>query len=413
MKRPLATAIKLLIFVGLASFGGYRIWQAYQISASPKEGKKKGFGGGVKVVTVNVGKVETAPVREEILITGSLKPKEQVDVTAKATGRVEKLPVQVGDTVKRGDLVAELEDAELQQQIKRAMAARGVVQATMAQRRAELAKAEADLKRSETLLTDGLISNQDHEARRTSLQVVQAQLELARAQDQQAVADITELQIQLAQRRIYAPMDSHVAQRFVDIGALVSPSTPIVRLVNLSTMVTMANVPEREVAKIRVGAPAKVNVDAFGEQTFSARVSRVSPVLDAATRSALVEVEIPNAQAHLKAEMFARVTLDLSSTRMAVVIPREALVYRGQQAGVYVVQERKPVFRPIETGLTQGEKVEVLAELPPGTTIVTRGATMIAEGDQIRVVGGDGAPRGRPTSGDVPDRKARAARQSD
>jgi RND family efflux transporter MFP subunit len=158
---------------------------------------------------------------------------------------------------------------------------------------------------------------------------------------------------------------------------------------------------------------AKVNVDAFGEQTFTARVSRISPVLDAATRSGMVEVEIPNVNGHLKAEMFARVTLDLSSTRMATVIPREALVYRGQQPGVYLVQDRRPVFKPIETGLSQGDKVEVLAELTPGMIIVTRGATMIAEGDQIRVVGGDGPARGKPVSGDPTDRKTRVARNGE
>jgi HlyD family secretion protein len=425
VKHPVATAIKLLLFLGLASFGGYRIWVAYQVAgeAAAKQQKKKGAGG-VKVVSVNVGKVETAAVREEILITGSLKPKEQVDVTGKATGRLERLVVQVGDFAKKGDLIAALEDAELQQQIKRAIAAQGVVRATMAQRRAELARAEADVKRAEILLSDGLISRQEHESQRTNLQVVQAQVELAKAQEEQANADLNELRIQLEQRSVYAPMSSFVAQRFVDVGALVSPSTPIVRLVNLATMVTIANVPEREVAKLRPGALAKVHVDAFGEQVFSARVSRISPVLDAATRSAMVEVEIPNPEARLKAEMFARVTLDLSSTRQAVVIPREALVYRGQQAGVYLLESRKPVFRPIDTGLTQGDKVEVLAELKPGTEIVTRGATMLAEGDQIRVVGGSGGERGgeprkakgkggRPMSSEAQMRKSQAARRAE
>jgi membrane fusion protein (multidrug efflux system) len=387
VKRPVATAIKLLVFLGLAAFGGYRIWLAYQVSGDPTaKQKKKGFGG-VKTVSVNVGRVETAAVREEILITGSLKPKEQVDITAKATGRIEKLTVQIGDFVKRGDMIAALEDAELQQQIKRAMAAQGVVQATMAQRRAELSRAEAELKRAEILLSDGLISRQDYDAQRTNLQVVQAQLELAKAQEQQTEADINELRIQLEQRIIYAPMGSFVAQRFVDQGALVSPATPIVRLVNLATMVTLASVPEREMGKLRVGAPAKVNVDALSDQTFSAQMSRISPVLDAATRSALVEVEIPNPDSRLKAEMFARVTLDLSTTRQALVVPREALVYRGQQAGVYIVEQKRPVFRPIDTGLMQGDKVEILTELRPGAEIVTRGATMLAEGDQIRVVG--------------------------
>ena len=404
----LRSVVKLVIFGGLAVFLGYRVFLAYRTAQAPAAAAAKKGGG--KVVSVSVGRPETAAVREEILITGSLKPKQQVDVTAKATGRIEKLIFQVGDIVKKDDLIAVLEDAELQQQIKRATAARGVVRATMAQRRAEMAMASADLKRAETLLDGGLLSRQDYEAKKTGLQVVEAQLELAKAQEQQAEADLNELNIQLAQRRIFAPMNSVVAQRFVDVGALVNASAPIVRLVDLSTMVTIANVPERDVGKLRVGAPAKVNVDAYGEQAFSARVSRVSPVMDVATRSAMVEVEIPNRDGRLKAEMFARVSLDLSSTRMAVVIPREALVYRGQQPGVYVMQAKKPMFRNIEPGLTQGDKIEVLSNLGLDETIVTRGATMLADGDTVRIVEDGSPPRPRSREASV---KTQAARRSE
>jgi RND family efflux transporter MFP subunit len=223
---------------------------------------------------------------------------------------------------------------------------------------------------------------------------------LANAQVQQAQAELKELQIRLEQSKIHSPMNAHVARRYVDVGALVNPSTPIVSLVNLSVMVTAANVPEREVSKLRPGNQAKVQVDAFRDRVFEGRVARISPVLDAATRSALVEVEIPNPDWGLKAEMFARVMLDLASTRPAVLIPREALVYRGTQPGVYIVQSNRPVFRNIETGLTEGDQVEVLANLEPGTSIVTRGATMLTEGDQIRVAGAAGkGSRGKTANG--------------
>jgi hypothetical protein len=96
----------------------------------------------------------------------------------------------------------------------------------------------------------------------------------------------------------------------------------------------------------------------------------------------------------LKAEMFARIRLDLGSTREATLIPRDGLVYRGQQPGVYVVEGDRPVFRAIETGMTREDQVEVLANLDAGTTIVGRGATMIREGDLIRAAGaGEGAGR--------------------
>jgi multidrug efflux pump subunit AcrA (membrane-fusion protein) len=112
---------------------------------------------------------------------------------------------------------------------------------------------------------------------------------------------------------------------------------------------------------------------------------------------------MPNPSGALKAEMFARVNLDISTTRHAVLVPRDALVYRGDQAGVYVLVEQKPVFRAVQTGTAQGGEVEVTANLPSGTTVINRGAAMLQEGDQIRIVRAEDAeltkPRSRDSSG--------------
>jgi HlyD family secretion protein len=372
-----------LVLAGVGAGAAYQIREAYQKKALA--GKKSKKGGGGRMVTITVERARTGLVNEEILITGALRPKEQVDVMPQATGRITTLKWQVGDTVNRGALIAELEDAELRQQVNRARAALEVTRASLAQRQAELENAKADIRRAQNLHEQKLIARQEFESRQTAFRVVEAQVQFTRAQERQAQAELNELQIRLAQSKIYAPMAGVIARRYVDVGALVNPSNPIVNLVNLSTMVTMANVPEREIGKLRVGTRALVHVDAFGEQRFTGRIARIAPVLDPATRTATVEVEIPNPTGGLKAEMFARVTLDLATQRQAVLIPREALVYRGQQAGVYVMQDQRPIFRTIETGLTRGDDVEVLANLQPGATIVTRGATMLNEGDQVRI----------------------------
>jgi RND family efflux transporter MFP subunit len=243
-------------------------------------------------------------------------------------------------------------------------------------------------------LKDGLISPQDFAAIKTRLDVLDAQVQLAEAQMQQAEAELRELKIRLEQTKIYSPMNGAIAARRVDEGALVSPNTPILDIVNLSTMKTQANVPERNIGKLRVGNQAIVRVDAIPDETFTGRVARIAPVLDAATRTALIEIDILNPGNRLKAEMFARIELDLGTMRNATLIPREGLVYRGQQPGVYVVDGDRPVFRAIETGLTRDENVEVLANLDAGTTIVGRGATMLREGDRIATGGGPGGKKG-------------------
>lgn len=406
MRKIIRISIFVLV-VGAIAFGAWYYKQsalrAKQAAAPagprPSGGGPPGPGGRPsmiprsQIVTVSAVRAELGAVREKLALTGALKPKEQVDVTPKSTGRLQRIHFHVGDAVQAGALIAELERDELEQQVRRSEAAIGVARAALSQRTAELSNAEAQLGRAERLRADGLISPQDYEAQKTQTEVIRAQVKLAQAQMEQAEAELRELKIRLEQTRVYSPMNGHIAVRYVDVGALLSPSTPIVRVVNLSTMVTAASVPERDVGKLRVGNRAVVRVDAFGDREFTGRVARISPVLDAATRTANIEIEIPNPNGLLKAEMFARVELDLETTRQAVLIPREALVYRGTQAGVYLINNDRPDFRPIETGLTQGDRVEVLANLAPGTLLVGKGATMIAEGDRIRLAG-EGADAG-------------------
>jgi RND family efflux transporter MFP subunit len=404
-KRSLA----ILIGAGLVFVAGWRIYEIKQEQANPKSKKKKG--GGARVVSVDLTESEVGQVREELLLTGALKPKEQVNVTPQATGRVQETYFRVGDLVTKGDLIAELEDDELQQQVRRAEAAIGVTMASLTQREAEFKNAQATLQRSEDLFKDGLISPQEFEQQKTSVAVFEAQTKLAEAQKTQSEAELRELNIRLAQTKIYAPMSGAVAQRYVDIGALVNPNTPLIQIVNLSTMVTLGNVPERSIGKLRVGNEAIVTVDAIPDEPFKGHVARISPVLDAATRSALIEIDIPNSNRVLKAEMFARIRLDLGSMRAATLIPRDGLVYRGQQPGVYVVEGDRPVFRAIETGMTREDQVEVLANLEAGTTIVGRGATMIREGDRVRAAGaGEGPGREQGTRAGGSEEQRRSAR---
>jgi RND family efflux transporter MFP subunit len=379
-------ALVVLAVVAAGVFFAQRVQQtsAQQAEAAKKGGKK----GAARIVTVSVAEARTGQVRQELLLTGALRPKEQVEVTAKAMGRVDRLRFQLGDAVKKGEMIAELEDGELQQQVSRARAALAVARAATKQRQAELESSKANFGRAESLMKSGLIPASDFESRRTAWEVVQAQVELARAQEGQAQAEIRELEIRLAQTKVYAPMDGLVARRHIDQGTIVTPSMPILTLVNLSTMVTMAGVPEQDVGRLRVGGRARVEVDAYGEQAFEGRVARIGPVLDPATRSATVEVEIANADGRLKAEMFARVTLDMGATRAAVIIPRDGLVYRGSQPGVFLIERSRSTFHAIETGQTMGSDVEVLANLAPGTRIATRGSAMLREGDQVKIVEG-------------------------
>jgi len=398
--------IWIVVGAGLLFFTGMRIYEIQEKQAGPSA-KKKTAGG--RVVTVAITEARTGELKDVLILTGALKPKEQVDVTAKVTGRLVSLNFRIGDAIQQGALIAELEDNEVQQQVNRATAALSVSRATLQQRQAEKKNANAELSRAQSLLDDGLISPQDFATSETQLEVVDAQVEFARAQIDQSKAELREFKIRLEQTKIYAPLSGFVATRFVDVGALISPTTPLLRIVNLSTMVTLANVPERHIGRLRVGNSAQIEVDAIPGETFNGRVARIAPVLDAATRTALVEIDVPNPENLFKAEMFVRIRLDTGSLREAVLIPREGLVYKGTQPGVYLVEGDRPVFRAIETGLTREDNVEVLANLEAGVKIVGRGATILEDGDRIKAAGPAGGVEPAAKNEDAPAKQSENA----
>jgi RND family efflux transporter MFP subunit len=398
--------IWIVVGAGLLFFTGMRIYEIQEKQAG-SSAKKKTAGG--RVVTVAITEARTGELKDVLLLTGALKPKEQVDVTAKVTGRLVSLNFRIGDAIQQGALIAELEDDEVQQQVNRATAALSVSRATLQQRQAEKKNANAELSRAQSLLDDGLISPQDFATSETQLEVVDAQVEFARAQIDQSKAELREFKIRLEQTKIYAPLSGFVATRFVDVGALISPTTPLLRIVNLSTMVTLANVPERHIGRLRVGNSAQIEVDAIPGETFNGRVARIAPVLDAATRTALVEIDVPNPGNLFKAEMFVRIRLDTGSLREAVLIPREGLVYKGTQPGVYLVEGDRPVFRAIETGLTREDNVEVLANLEAGVKIVGRGATILEDGDRIKAAGPAGGVEPAAKNEDAPAKQSENA----
>jgi RND family efflux transporter MFP subunit len=336
---------------------------------------------------------ERGTIGEKIILTGALKAKDHVDVTPKASGRVTQIKVDTGHNVARGALLAVIEDAEIQQQVERSRASIAVGAASVAQRQAELNNAKADLDRQQRLLDSGLISRQQFEAAQTRYEVIKSQLDLAVAQRRQAEAEQRELKIQQGQTRVYSPMAGAVAKRHVDVGAMVNPSVPIVTVVSLGTMVIQANAPERDIARIQHGVAATVTLDSLPGEQYEGRVMRISPLLDPATRNGIVEIEIANRNGVLKGEMFARAELDLTSTRQTTLIPRDALVYRGEQPGVYTIENETAKFRNVETGLTEGEKVEVLSGLKEGETVVTRGANLLKDGDRVRMMGAQPAGR--------------------
>jgi len=381
MNRKLVLA-GVFLLAGLIAFRLYQEWPADDAAASFQV-PPGGFGR-----SVNSAVAEYGAVSEAVTLVGSLRAQEQVDVNPRVSGRVKTVLVDIGDRVQAGDLLAEIEDDELLQQLQQSDAALDVNRAMVEQRVLELRNQEVNLERARGLQDSGLMSAEELEQAQTRFDVAQAQVNLARAQQGQSEASHRELQIRHDQMSITAPMSGFVGRRWIDRGASVNSNTPIVTIVNLTTLELVAAVPEREVAKVETGASGTVYVDALPGEHFVGRVARISPLLDPQTRTAQVEVVVANTDGRLRAEMFARVELSLGSNREALRIPRQALVVRGQDEGVFVLRDEVAYFTEIRTGLAEADWIEVTAGLDPGDTVATMGANLLRDGDPVQIIGG-------------------------
>jgi RND family efflux transporter MFP subunit len=393
----------LIIALGCAGLVGFRAYNAYKAKAAEpaaggvRESKSSGRGGGVALIRVPL--VDTAiasegSLEDKVSLVGSLRPIAEVQVMSKIAGRVEKVLVDVGDFVQAGQLLAQVEDREIQQQIQEAEASLSVARASIRGREAELANVIRQVKRFRELHEQNLIARQDLDDLITKQQSAEAQLELGKAQASQAEANLNQFKINLDNTRSNAPMDGFVGRRNIHPGALVAINTPIVNLVDLRTLRMVINVVERDIVRVNKGVTAEVSVDAFPGRTFAGKVLRVSPVMDAATRTGEVEIHVSNPGNMLRAEMFARVTLDLGTNRRGILVPREALVYKGDQSGVFTLEGSVARFRPVEPGLTQQASVEIVQGLKVGEKVVAMGASLLKDGDQVRLKG-EGPPPGR------------------
>ena len=371
--------IVILTVAVLTVFLGYRVNQALKQQAKPAAAPR------VAMPTVEISKVRLGPLNEKVFLVGALKPVAQVDVVSKMTGRIDQLNAEIGDWVRKGTLIAKVDEDEVRQQVNRAAAALEVAKASLSQKQTDLEILKKELDRTVELHENQLIPRRDLDTAEARYRGAIAQEKLAEAQIDQAQAELRELRVRLDNTRILAPISGLVGKRHLDNGALVNPSMPVVSLVDLSTMVMEINAPEKDLVKIRAGLEANIVLDAYPEQKFKGRVIRLSPILDPATRTGSVEIEVPNPKMMLKAEMFARVELDLGTRHNTLLVPREALVSHDQQRGVFKLQDDIARFQPVDAGVTQGGDVEVISGLKEGEAVITLGVNLVKNGDKVQL----------------------------
>jgi RND family efflux transporter MFP subunit len=358
-------------------------------------------------LTVELGTSARGPMADVITVVGSLEGEASVEVSSKVNGRLEDVTVRIGDRVAKGAVLARVEAREIQEQVNQAQASFEVARATVRQREADLKFAQTNLDRSRSLFERQLLPRQTMDDADARHQSAQAQLELAKAQFNQAQSRMDELKITLSATEIRSPVNGFVGKRLLDPGAFVSSNTTVVSMVQIDRVRLVANVVEKDLRRVRVGSAADVEVDAFPGEIFRGSVARVAPVLDPATRTAQMEVEVPNGDFRLKPGMYSRVKLTVATKPQALTVPVNAVVTVEGRRGVFQVKDsvvtgvaKEADFVPVQTGLEDGTRIEILGGLGDQARVVTTGAAALRDGDPVTIAAPGSSPTaiGRPSS---------------
>ena len=401
MWRPSGVTISALFLAGcilvvVAFFAGYLPLQKRNalVVAEAQEQERS-------LPRVEVVAVTRSAENSELLLPGSIQAIAEAPVLARADGYLLKRMADIGDAVRAGQPLAEIEAPELDEQIRQSRAALQQAQAGVNQALSNLKRGQSDTElaritaqRFASLAAQGVISRQDndryraeHESQVAAVQSLQDAVAVQTSNVGAAEASLARLERLKSYQVVKAPFDGVITVRNVDVGALVNAgNTLLFRIAQTGTLRTYVNVPQTYATSIRPGQPARLTVTDHPGREFSGAVARTAKALDAATRTLLVEIHVPNPDGALLPGMYARVNLRNGRKDTPLLIPGDALIVRGEGAMVATVSGDTVHLRKIEIGRDYGDRLEVRGGLQDGDLVIPNAADSAREGLKVEVV---------------------------
>ena len=380
--------IFILTLVLIVAAGGFG-WIIFSQFRSPKGANKSGETS--LPVPVEVAEIQHRPIALKRTFSGELEALAEFVVAPKVSGRVERVIVNIGDMVKRGQVVAELDNDEYVQAVTQAQADLLVARAKLSEAKSALEIANREFKRTESLLKQGIASDSEFDAARQDRMAKQAQLKVAAAQVTKAESSLETANIRLGYTQVTAGWTGGgeyrvVAERYVDEGQTVSANAPLLLIVELDPIVGVVFVTERDYAYLKPGQLVSLTTDAYPGDTYTGRIDRIAPVFRKSTRQARIEMTINNPQHQLKPGMFIRATVILARVPEAIIVPEQALTVRDDRDGIFIVSEdeRSVAWREVKVGIREGDRVQVEGEGLSGR-VVTLGQQLVDDGSPITI----------------------------
>ena len=347
MKKRFTLITTILLIVVLAGIIFYPKIKPLFASKSNVPGRS-GPGGGPgmmqsrQLLNVSGFLIEPAQMSDPIVSTGTLRPDEEVEMSFETSGKIVGINFTEGPRVKKGDLLAKINDKPLQAQLQKLVAQRKLVE-------------EKEF-RQRSLLDKDAISRESYDQIVTELQTIQADINLVKAR--------------ISETELRAPFDGIIGLRYLSEGSYATPSTKIARLVKISPIKIEFSIPEKYADEVNIGFVVSFDVN---DKIYKATVYAVDPKIDLNTRTIVIRALYPNKNEELKPGTYTSITLLLSQISNAIAIPTEALVPEMEGEMVYVYRNGKAMSVKVGTGLRTESLIQIVNGLKFGDTLLTTG----------------------------------------
>jgi RND family efflux transporter MFP subunit len=339
---------------------------------------------------VEVMAIEVGPIQESLVLSGSLRAEHHFKVSSKVSGRLKNLQVKIGDRVKNGQVVALLDDEWIRHELSIKEAALKLSASKKSELEVQYQTVQKEVERLKPLLGKGVVSPLDHE--RAVAKVMEAQVAI---QTSKAEIEVIQQEVELAQLKLkYTKVVSEwegddrervISARHVDEGDTLKVGDALVEVISPWQLKAMVRVTDQQYVRLKAGQKAKVTSSAFPTQVFAGELKRLAPSFNESSRQALVEIQVPNLDGHLKPGWFVTVSMLLDSIEGATLVPQSAIVTRMRKPAIYILKKGATQVHQvfIEPGLTSDGWVQLKGHVPQGQ-VVTLGHHLIKDGSEVK-----------------------------
>lgn len=337
------------------------------------------------VVDVSAATATVATIEASLEISGTLTPRTRVGVKPKTPGTLERVLVDIGEPVQAGQVVATLDRRDIDAQVDAAVASVGVAKAGLESAEASLANAVLELDRARNLFEKGAVPRQRLDAAETAHRAGNAQRELAKANLAQAEAALRRARELQRDATLTSPLTGFVVARNYDAGAMPGDE-PVVVVADLRQLKLEAGVSELEAGRLKVGMPARVDVQAKPGETFKGELAAIAPEVDERNRHFRIEVRVANPDRALLSGMYATARLAVATAADAVTVPREAVTTRDGKRVVLKIDGES--LRPVGVteGLNDGRRVQIVSGLKAGDQVMADARRQLPDGARVKAI---------------------------